>query len=126
MGRGPRDSATPGPRRTWAVHVRGVERKRMRVRQLRRDEGRAEPVPRGGAMIYEPPALLIEDTSKYGTSYEAQVNPVWLAAHDAEVARKVKVETLREAVADMRRAWEGSWNLRDPRDPEVAYSVDVW
>lgn len=40
--------------------------------------------------------------------------------------RQIKAEALREAVADMRRAREGSWNLRDPRDPEVAYSVDVW
>ena len=46
----------------------------------------------------------------------------WLAAEKA----KWQAGALREAVVDMRRAWEGSWNLRDPRDPEVAYSVDVW
>lgn len=49
-----------------------------------------------------------------------------LAAHDAEVERRAAERALREAVADMRRAREGSWNLRDPRNPEVAYSVDVW
>lgn len=38
----------------------------------------------------------------------------------------IKAETLREAAVDMRSAWEGSWNLRDPKNPESAYSVDRW
>ncbi len=42
--------------------------------------------------------------------------------HDLRVA----VKTLREAVFALRRAFEGSWNLRDPHDPEVSYSVDKW
>ena len=48
--------------------------------------------------------------------------PRELIAHDREVA----VKTLREAVFALRRAFEGSWNLRDPHDPEVSYSVDRW
>ncbi len=45
-----------------------------------------------------------------------------LAAHD----REVKAEALREAVFEMRRLRQGHWNLPDPRDPDVAYSVDRW
>lgn len=48
---------------------------------------------------------------------------------DAELAAeraKWQAEALREAVRDARAAWEGSWNLRDPRDPDVAYSIDRW
>ena len=48
--------------------------------------------------------------------------PRELIAHDREVA----VKTLREAVFALRRAFEGSWNLRDPYDPAVFYSVDRW
>ena len=44
---------------------------------------------------------------------------------DAEKA-KWQAEALRDAARDMRAAWCGSWNLHDPLDPEVAYSVDVW
>ena len=46
----------------------------------------------------------------------------WLAAEKA----KWQAEALRDAVRDMRAARNGSWNLPDPLDPEVAYSVDVW
>ena len=46
----------------------------------------------------------------------------WLAAEKA----KWQAEALRDAARDMRTAWRGSWNLPDPLDPEVAYSVDVW
>ena len=46
----------------------------------------------------------------------------WLAAEKA----KWQAEALREAVRDARATWEGNWNLRDPRDPDVAYSVDRW
>src|SRR5690606_40312794 len=46
----------------------------------------------------------------------------WLAAEKA----KWQAEALRDAVRDMRTARNGSWNLPDPLDPEVAYSVDVW
>ena len=46
----------------------------------------------------------------------------WLTEHDKRVAARA----LRAAVGDMRARWEGHWNLRDPRDPEVSYSVDVW
>src|SRR5690606_20259322 len=51
--------------------------------------------------------------------------PMTDGLRDAEKA-KWQAEALRDAVRDMRAAWRGSWNLHDPLDPEVAYSVDVW
>lgn len=48
------------------------------------------------------------------------------AASVSRSEAEVKAEALREAARAMRAAWEGSWNLRDPRDPEAAYSVDRW
>lgn len=46
----------------------------------------------------------------------------WQAAHDAQVAARA----LREVAFAVRHAWGGSWNLPDPEDPEVFYSVDRW
>jgi hypothetical protein len=46
----------------------------------------------------------------------------WLAA-DRKAQR---AEALREAVMDMRKVWPGHWNLPDPRDPTISYSVDRW
>lgn len=46
----------------------------------------------------------------------------WLVARD----RLVRARALRDAVRDMRAARRGNWNLPDPLDPEVAYSVDRW
>ena len=45
-----------------------------------------------------------------------------LAEHDAQVAARA----LREAAFAVRHSWDGSWNLRDPEDPEVFHSVDRW
>ena len=39
---------------------------------------------------------------------------------------QVKAESVREAVKAIRGAWDGSWNLRGPEDPDTYYSVDVW
>lgn len=48
----------------------------------------------------------------------------WEAGENPAV--HVVAEALEEAATAMRAAWEGNWNLRDPQDPEVAYSVDRW
>ncbi len=45
---------------------------------------------------------------------------------DQPTVAQVKAEAVREAVKAIRGAWDDSWNLRDPEDPETAYSVDVW
>lgn len=64
-----------------------------------------------------------EEPPRVGTISErtAEFNR-WLVARD----RQVRARALRDAVRDMRAARRGNWNLPDPLDPEVAYSVDVW
>ena len=76
---------------------------------------------RDGAISYGNPAYWTL-TAKDAWERVHVFNDAALAAHD----RQAKAEVLREAVTDMRRDWPGHWNLPDPHDPEVSYSVDRW
>lgn len=64
------------------------------------------------------------------SSHEGDANHLEAAVVLHEAADDLRAEgaarALREAAADMRCAWEGTWNLRDPLDPETAYSPDRW
>ncbi len=63
-------------------------------------------------------------TEKQACDYMARATLDLFAAQPT--AAQVKAEAVREAVKAIRGAWDDSWNLRDPEDPETAYSVDVW
>lgn len=79
--------------------------------------------------LYWEPRFGTQYHEKCLAEFDRWLERVEQAAYKRGVAdgkAKWQAEALREAVVDMRRAWEGSWNLRDPRDPEVFYSVDVW